>query len=30
MTMELTMDESQPGYITSLLLGGDEQMIKLL
>ena len=25
MTMAMTMDLSQPGYNTSLLLGGDEQ-----
>jgi len=28
--MELTMDASQPGYNTPLLLGGDEQLKKLL
>jgi len=28
--MEMTMDASQPGYNTSLLLGGDEQLKKLL
>jgi len=27
--MELTMDASQPGYNTPLLLGGDEQLKKL-
>jgi len=27
--MELTTDASQPGYNTSLLLGGDEQLKKL-
>ena len=26
MTMEMTMDASQPGYNTPLLLGGDEQL----
>ncbi len=26
MTMEMTMDASQSGYNTSLLLGGDEQL----
>jgi|ETNmetMinimDraft_11_1059920.scaffolds.fasta_scaffold11821_2 hypothetical protein len=30
MTMAMTMDLSQPGYNTSLLLEGDEQMKKLL
>tara|TARA_B110001454_G_scaffold145287_1_gene134786 strand:+ start:292 stop:468 length:177 start_codon:yes stop_codon:yes gene_type:complete len=30
MTMEMTMDASQPGYNTPLLLGGDEQLKKLL
>jgi len=29
LTMELTMDASQPGYNTPLLLGGDEQLKKL-
>jgi len=29
MTMEMTMDASQPGYNTPLLLGGDEQLKKL-
>jgi len=28
--MEMTMDASQPGYNTPLLLGGDEQLKKLL
>jgi len=28
--MEMTMDASQPGYNTPLLLGGDEQVKKLL
>ena len=30
LTMELTMYASHPGYNTSLLLGGDEQLKKLL
>jgi len=30
MTMEMTMDASQPGYNTSLLPGGDDQLKKLL
>jgi len=30
MTTEMTTDASQPGYNTSLLLGGDEQLKKLL
>jgi len=29
MTMEMTMDASQPGYNTPLLLGGDDQLKKL-
>jgi len=28
--MEMTMDASQPGYNTPLLLGEDEQLKKLL
>ena len=30
MTTEMTTDASQPGYNTSLLFGGDEQLKKLL
>ena len=30
LTMELTMDASHPGYNTPLLIGGDEQLKKLL
>jgi len=29
MTTEMTTDASQPGYNTSLSLGGDEQLKKL-
>jgi len=28
--MRMTADASQPGYNTSLLIGGDEQLKKLL